>query len=104
MPERNLVVKLDDQTSMVVIADQVGPALVADADVLARLGTIMGSIERVSRDVLTAVKNAGPTKATVELGFSLAIESGQLVAMFGKGRGEATVKVTLEWSKDKGED
>jgi hypothetical protein len=97
--ERTITVSLDEGTTMVVLAEQVGPALVADEDVVAKLAKVTNSIERVSREVLDAVKRVAPTKATVELGFSLAVEAGQLVALFGKGRGEATINVTLEWSK-----
>jgi hypothetical protein len=97
--ERTISVALDDDTQLVVVAEQIGPALVSDEDVVAKLGKVTGSIERVSREVLDALKRAAPTKATVELGFSLAIEAGQLVALFGKGKGEASITVTLEWSK-----
>ena len=97
--ERAITVALDDNTQLVVVAEQIGPALVADDEVVAKLGKVTGSIERVSREVLDALKRAAPTTATVELGFSLAIEAGQLVALFGKGKGEASITVTLEWSK-----
>jgi hypothetical protein len=97
--ERAITVNLDADTTMVVVAEQVGPALVADEDVVAKLGKVTDSIERVSREVLDALKRVAPTKATVELGFSLAVEAGQLVALFGKGKGEASINVTLEWSR-----
>jgi hypothetical protein len=101
--ERTVAIELDDDTRLVVVAEQTGPALVADEDVVAKLGKVTNSIEQVSRDVLEAVKRAAPTKATVELGFSLAIEAGQLVALFGKGKGEASIAVTLEWSRAEAE-
>lgn len=98
MAERTIPLQVDDVT-MLVVAQQVGPELVADDDVVARLGRVTGSIERVSAEMLGAVKRAAPDKATIELGFSLAIEQGQLVALFGKGKGEASITVTLEWEK-----
>jgi hypothetical protein len=91
--------QIDGETNLLVLADQVGPALVADRDVVARLGRVTDSIERVSREVLEAAKRASPTKATVEIGFSLAVEQGQLLALVGKGRGEGSITVTLEWDK-----
>jgi len=100
--ERPISVKLEDGGTMVVVAEPVGDTLVSAGDVVARLSTITSSIERVSRDVLAAVRRAGPGKATVELGFGLAIESGQVVALFGKGRGEASIRVILEWSREPG--
>lgn len=88
-----------DEITLMVLAEQVGPVLVADRDVVARIGRVADSIERVSRDLLEAAKRAAPTKATVEIGFSLAIEQGQLLALLGKGKGEGSITVTLEWAK-----
>ena len=101
--ERLLAVKLDDGATMVIAVEQVGSTLVADTSIITKLSNITSSIEHVSRSVLDAVRRAGPGKATVELGFGLAIESGQVVALFGKGRGEASIKVTLEWARDSAE-
>lgn len=99
--ERAMKVKLDNGGTMVVIAEPVGETLVSAKDIVAKLGTITSSIEQVSHDVLDAVRRAGPSKATVELGFGLAVESGQVVALLGKGRGEASIRVILEWSRDR---
>jgi hypothetical protein len=96
--QRRVTIDLDDDLTMVVIAEEPGPELVSAEDVIATLGAVTGSIERVGREVLEAVKRVAPTKATVELGFGLAIEQGTLVALFGKGKGEASITVTLEWS------
>lgn len=101
--ERTVTVELDDGGKMVIVAEQVGETLVADTAIVAKLSTITSSIERVSRDVLDAVRRAGPSKATVELGFGLAVEAGQVVALFGKGKGEASIRVILEWSRDRAE-
>jgi hypothetical protein len=98
--ERTLTMELDDGGTLVIVAEQVGQTLVADAGIVAKLSTITSAIERVCHDMLDAVSRAGPSKATVELGFGLAVEAGQVVALFGKGKGEATIKITLEWSRD----
>jgi hypothetical protein len=98
--ERTLAAELDGGGTLVVIAEPVGDMLVGGTGIVAKLSTITESIERVSHDVLDAVRRAGPSKATVELGFGLAVESGQVVALFGKGRGEASIRVILEWSHD----
>lgn len=97
--ERIVALQLDDGEKLVVIAEQVGPALVADNEIVAKLGSVTSSIEHVCRDVLNAVKRVAPSKGTVELGFGLALEQGQLITLFGKAKGEATIKVTLEWSE-----
>ena len=48
------------------------------------------------------MKKAGPSKATVELGFTFGVETGQLIAMFGKAKGDTSLTVTLEWTKSQG--
>lgn len=96
--ERTVSIELDDGTKLVVVAEQVGPTLVSDEDLIGKLSGVTKSIEQVGKDVLAAVKRVGPSKATVEMGFGLAIEAGGLVALFGKGKGEASITVTLEWS------
>jgi hypothetical protein len=96
--EQMVTMDLDDGLRLVVVAEQTGPVLVAEDQIEARLSSVAGSIERVGKEVLNSVKRIAPSKATVELGFGLAIEQGQLVALFGKGRAEATINVTLEWS------
>jgi hypothetical protein len=58
--ERTVTVNLDADTTMVVVAEQIGPALVADADVVAKLGKVTDSIERVCREVLDALKRTAP--------------------------------------------
>jgi hypothetical protein len=101
---RAVPVDLGDDMTIVVVAEQRGPVLVSDEDIVAKLSAVTRPIERVGRETLEAVKKAKPTKATVELGFGLALEQGQLVALFGKAKGEASITVTLEWSsKDAGQ-
>jgi hypothetical protein len=96
--ERYARIELDDGTVMLVVADTAGPVPVGAGDITGALSTITSSVERVSRDVLEAVKRAAPSKATVELMFGVAIEAGHVVALFGKPKGEASIRVVLEWS------
>jgi hypothetical protein len=96
--EQRVTLDLGDGVKMVVVAEQTGPVLVGEGQtIVARLSAVTEPIERLGREVLDAAKRAQPSKASVELGFSVAIEQGQLVALFGKGRGEASIKVALEW-------
>jgi hypothetical protein len=98
--DRTLIVDVGDGMVIAVVAEPVGSALVAHEDVVARLGTVAGSVEVVSRHFLEAVKRVGPKRAEVELTFGLAIEAGQLVALFGKAKGEASIKVVLGWAEE----
>jgi hypothetical protein len=97
--ERTVKVDLGDGVTMVVVAEQVGPTLVADEDaIVSTLEKVSGSIERMGKTVLEAAKKTAPSTASVELSFGLAIEQGQLIALFGKGKAEATITVQLEWA------
>lgn len=91
-------VDLGDDGTLVVLAESFGPELVGHEEITSKLAAITGPIERVAEETLGAVKRAKPSKAVVELGFGMAVQEGQLVALLGKGKAEATVTVTLEWS------
>ena len=95
---QELTVDLGDDGMLVVLAEGQEAELIADARLAAKLTDLTRPIEHVGRELLDAVKRVAPSKATVEIGFGLAVEQGQLVALLGKGRGEATIKVVLEWS------
>jgi len=95
-----VMTELEGGGTLAIAAEPVGDQLVAVQDIVANLGSITSSIARVSHDMLEAARKAGPGKVTVELGFSLAVEAGHVVALLGKGRGEASIRVILEWSRD----
>jgi hypothetical protein len=64
---------------------------------------VLDAIEGVSQSVLAAVGKVKPSKASVEFGVEVAMESGQLTALIVKGEGKANLKITLEWEADEGE-
>jgi hypothetical protein len=92
-------VDLGDSGTLVVLAEPFGTQLVAHEEITARLAAVTDPIQRVAEETLNALKRAKPTKAVVELGFGMAVQEGQLVALLGKGKAEATITVTLEWSE-----
>lgn len=98
MDGRVVTIDLGDGMKLAVLAEESGPVLVGDQQLVATLGAVTGPIERVGRAALDAVRRAGPTSASVELSFGLTIEEGHLLALLGKGKGEASITVTLEWS------
>lgn len=100
MAERTIEVDLGDGLQMAALVEQHGPEYVAAEDIVATLGSVTGAIERVGRATIEAAKNASPAKATVELSFGLALEQGALIALLGKGKADASITVTLEWSRD----
>ncbi len=98
-----VTVDLGDGMKLAVLAEETGPELVGDRDLVATLEAVTGPIERVGRAALEATRRAGPSRASVELSFGLTIEQGQLLALLGKGKGEASITVVLEWAPGAGD-
>jgi hypothetical protein len=103
MDGRVVTLDLGDGMTLAVLAESSGPELVSDRDIVATLGAVTGPIERVGRAALEAARRSGPTKASVELSFGLTIEQGQLLALLGKGKADASITVVLEWTPGSGE-
>jgi Trypsin-co-occurring domain 1 len=95
-----LPAELDGGTRIAISVVPVGGFEVGALDIKGKLEEVTSAIEKVGGEVLAAVRKVEPSKATVELGFGLAIESGHVIALLGKGRGEASIRVVLEWSRD----
>ncbi len=56
-------------------------------------------IESISTSIVNALKKAKPSKATVEFGLEIGLESGHLTTLLVKGTSTATLKIVLEWSE-----
>lgn len=63
------------------------------------LDKALDTVTEIGAVVVEKLKAARPTKATVELRLGFAVESGKLTALWVGGKGEASLKVTLEWSE-----
>ena len=100
--ERTVTVDLADNGALKIAAVDLGGAeLVGETEeIVAKLSDVAGPIESVSATILEAVKRAAPDKTTIELNFGIAVEAGKLFALLAKASGEASIAVTLEWSKD----
>ena len=73
---------------------------VADLKLPRDIGDLTEAISGVSESVLAALRKVQPKKASVEFGVEVAVEAGHLTALLVRGSGNATIKVTLEWSRD----
>jgi hypothetical protein len=56
------------------------------------------SLESLTKALRTTIQKIAPTKASIEFGIEIGVESGKLTALLVKGSGKANLKVTLEWS------
>jgi hypothetical protein len=99
MEDQQVVVDLGADGKIAVLAEPIGGVqLAGDKDITAALSDISKPIARVGKELLDAARAAKPDKAAVEVSFGLAVEQGQLISLLAKGKGEAGIKVTLEWS------
>jgi hypothetical protein len=61
-------------------------------------GDFTASLERLTKSLHESIKRISPTKASVEFGVEVGVDSGKLTALLVQGTGKANLKVTLEWS------
>jgi len=54
-------------------------------------------IEGISSELMTLLKNIGPSKINLEFGIELSVESGQLTSVIVKGSAKSNIKISLEW-------
>jgi hypothetical protein len=90
-------VKLPNGVIVQVEAAHIGGG---ETDIAARdlaFETAAKAIEGIAGTLAATLQKVNPHKASVELQFDLSVESGQLTALFVKGSGKGTIKITLEW-------
>lgn len=73
-----------------------GPADVGLADFL-HFGHVTSSIRAVAAELHKALQAAQPDVVSIELGFDLAVEGSQLLAVVVDAGAHAKIKVRLEW-------
>jgi hypothetical protein len=108
MPERTKIVpvKLPDGVVVNIEAVTFGSREqdVANLTEVLPFEQVSATIESIAKAVMAPIKKVQPSKASVELGVTVGLESGQLTALIMKGTGEANLKITFEWEKDKEKD
>jgi hypothetical protein len=58
---------------------------------------LSSSLETLTRSLYETIKKIQPTKASIEFGVEIGVQSGKLTALLVKGSGKANLKVKLEW-------
>ncbi len=95
--EELVEVKLPNGATMRVQATVLG----GEEDVafgLLSFDDVSKTLEGIAEAISGAVHKVKPTKAVVELGLELAVESGKLTTLLVKGNGKANLKIVLEWA------
>ena len=95
-------VLLPNGTEIWAEAQGVGPkeAEVAGFDSLKgalSLDTLRDAIEGMGALALAALEKIKPDGVSVEFGIELAVDNGQITALWVKGSGKANLKITLSW-------
>jgi hypothetical protein len=65
--------------------------------------SVTNTIESVAGAMTKSFKKIKPDKASVEFGVEVGVESGALTTFLVQGTGAGTLKITLEWEKEKAE-
>ena len=55
------------------------------------------SLKAIAEEIGEVLADIKPSRASVEFGLEIGMESGQLISVLVKGTGSATLKVTLDW-------
>jgi len=59
------------------------------------------TLEGVAQAIHSGLVAVAPSKTQVKLGIKLAVKNGKLTALVVEGQAEASLKVTLEWDRDR---
>jgi hypothetical protein len=60
---------------------------------------ITAALKDFATQVTESLQGSGASRFVVEFGCDVAVETGRVVAMLGKGSLASTLRVTLEWSR-----
>ena len=98
---RNIPVKIDDSTSILIeTVDRGGEQDIANKKLEMKFEDFSKSIEKIATSTLEPLKKTEAKKIAIKMGISIGIESGALTAMIVKGTGNANFEVTIEWEND----
>jgi len=94
----NIRVQLEDGNSILI--EQESSLIeqeVSDDELEGKFSEILPSIISICNDFSKAIKAISPSKAIVQFGIKVGIETKGLVALIGKANADTNFQVTLEW-------
>lgn len=98
---QNIPVKLENGRIIYVEVTQTGREDVA-LGAASEFEEVTDALEGIVQAIAETINQANPTKATVKFGLEIAVESGKLIAVLGKGSAKANLEIALEWTKEAG--
>ena len=60
-----------------------------------------GTLEGIAQAIRSGLEQVTPSKTRVEFGIDLALKNGKLTGLVVEGEANASLKVTLEWARDR---
>ena len=75
---------------------------VADLDLTLSFAPVLTTIKSLCDALQGALEAARPSRAEVEFGVTVSVQPGGLTAVLVKGSADASLKVTLEWERQRG--
>lgn len=96
---RVISVKLEDDSEIKIEATLLGGEADASSPDMFSFTSITSQIEVMSKQLQEAVISVKPTKASIEFGINVGVESGKITSFLVKGAANANVKITLEWEE-----
>ncbi|MEK6257599.1 MAG: CU044_2847 family protein [Planctomycetota bacterium] len=96
-------VRLDDGRVILASVEMLGGEENVAASTLSFDGAV-SAIEGIAKQLSRVFDSVKPQKATVEFGVSLSVESGKLTALLVGAKGDASLKIALQWGEVKKSD
>ncbi len=100
MEDKSKIVKskLADGTIIYIQATPLGgEGYISDTSKLLPFQEVTETIKGIAKSVVDTLKEVKPSRASVEFGLEIGVESGKLTTLLVKGSGTANLKITLEW-------
>jgi Trypsin-co-occurring domain 1 len=91
-------VHLPDGETMWALVEETGPSDVARRGPIRSVTGLAAAIREVGAGVRGGLAGAAPDQLTVEFGVQLAVADGGLVAALAGVGGNASLRVTMEWT------
>ena len=97
MKERDAIISVDIDGTTVHVRAQMRSLEEEVALDQATLDRVLAGISAMARKMSVILQAAAPNKASLEFEVGLALDSGQLTALFFESSGTGGMKITLEW-------
>lgn len=100
-PKTTRTVALEDGTQLQVEVRTSSSYQDVGAVDLLNFDAVFGALQNLSTSIHRSFERAKPSRASIEFGMELTVESGKLITLICQGSSTANFTVTLEWERPK---